>query len=303
MASNQFAPQRQESPVLPLAAILSLTRHHRHWLTVGLVGLVLWVATVVVTALTQNVNLLPTVILLGSFLGPVTGVLWAIDHDPSEVLTLQRVVTAFAVGGILGVLAASLLESWLLPAAGPFQYLAVGLIEELVKGLALLAICWRLARFVTRDGFVLGAAVGFGFAAFESSGYALVSLLTPQGFSLLGVVETEVLRGLLAPVGHGLWTAILGGAIFSAASQRGRIRVTWLVAGAYLLVSVLHTLWDSMQGITIALLGPAGPIAPYLALYWGGLALVAVAGVLVLVIAVLRSNRRRATSPDLAGSA
>ncbi len=54
----------------------------------------------------------------------------------------------------------------------------------------------------------LGAAVGFGFAAFESAGYAFNALFTASGLSLPNLVETEVLRGVLAPLGHGLWTAI-----------------------------------------------------------------------------------------------
>jgi RsiW-degrading membrane proteinase PrsW (M82 family) len=265
-------------------------------------GLVLWVLAVIVTAITGNVILLPTVILLGSFTVPVTGVFYVFEHEPHEIVTADRIIMAFLVGGVLGTLAASLVESWLLPAAGVFQYILVGLIEELVKGLALIAIAWRLHRYVTRDGFVLGTAVGLGFAAFESSGYALVSLFTPQGLSLSNIVMTEALRGLLAPVGHGLWTAILGAAIFSVASRRGHIRITGLVIGAYLLVSVLHGLWDSMQAIALVLtlfftatahqiaLLQQGTMPPetnqqawtYLELYWGGLAIVTLIGLAVL---------------------
>jgi hypothetical protein len=36
----------------------------------------------------------------------------------------------------------------------------------------------------------------------------------------------EVLRGILAPVGHGLWTAILGGTLFAVAAGRGRLRLS-----------------------------------------------------------------------------
>jgi hypothetical protein len=71
---------------------------------------------------------------------------------------------------------------------------------------------------------VLGAAVGFGFAALESSGYALNALIVREGrtvvFSLGGLVTTELLRGILAPVGHGLWTALLGGVLFAASRER-----------------------------------------------------------------------------------
>jgi hypothetical protein len=64
-------------------------------------------------------------------------------------------------------------------------------------------------------------------------------------------VFTELLRGVLAPVGHGVWTAIVGGVLFGA-SRNGRFRLTAGVVGAYVLVSLLHGLWDSMRGIALA---------------------------------------------------
>ncbi len=48
----------------------------------------------------------------------------------------------------------------------------MGLIEEAVK----LGALWLLARYTMRDGMVLGATVGFGFAALESAGYAFNAL-------------------------------------------------------------------------------------------------------------------------------
>ncbi|SHG99351.1 PrsW family intramembrane metalloprotease [Streptoalloteichus hindustanus] len=223
----------------------------RAWLTIFTAGLALWVLTVLVTLLTGNTNLVPTLVLLGSFLLPVTYVAWAFAHGGGGELTLPVVAQAFFVGGVLGVLAASLLETYLL-APSPWMYVGVGLIEELVKLLALAYVARHLRRRSLRDGLVLGASVGFGFAAFESAGYALNALITVRGLDLRALVETEILRGLLAPVGHGLWTAIAGGVLF-AASGAGRWRITAGVAWTYLAVAALHALWDSMHGIAVLL--------------------------------------------------
>ncbi|MFC7590917.1 PrsW family intramembrane metalloprotease [Nonomuraea antimicrobica] len=217
------------------------------WLRIFLTGLVLWLATVAVTGWTGNSNLVPTVVLFGSFLVPVTFVVWAYGRDRSPDVTVEVLFQAFVVGGVLGVLGASLLESWLIRPS-ILMYLLVGLIEEGVKLAALMFVTRRLARRSTRDGVVLGATVGFGFAAFESAGYAFNALFTADGLSLGQVVETEVLRGILTPVGHGLWTAIAGGALFAA---RGRLTAPVLLT--YLGVSVLHALWDSMSAIAIAI--------------------------------------------------
>jgi hypothetical protein len=104
-----------------------------------------------------------------------------------------------------------------------------------------------------RDGIVLGVSVGLGFAAFESAGYAFNALFTSNGLSLLDVVETEVLRGILTPIGHGVWTGILGGTLFAAAARYGKLRVTRALLGWNLVVAVLHSLWDSSRGIAVAL--------------------------------------------------
>lgn len=226
-----------------------------NWRSVLGTGLVLWIASVLVSAETGNINMIPTVVLLGSFLVPVTAITWYLDHYESDVVTPRVVFSTFIVGGVFGVLAASLLESWLL-GDGPVAYTGVGLIEEFAKLAALLLVARHLGRYRTRDGIVLGASVGFGFGALESSGYALTALFAMHGphvaLSLSSLVFTELLRGILAPVGHGLWGAIVGGVLFGA-SRGGRLRLTVRVVWTYLLVSVLHALWDAMRGIAFVL--------------------------------------------------
>ncbi|HEV8174444.1 MAG TPA: PrsW family glutamic-type intramembrane protease [Actinoplanes sp.] len=273
----------------------------RTWLRMFLTGLVLWVLTVIVTFVTRNPNLVPTVVLLGSFLVPVTFVVWAFGRRHSGEVTAELLFSTFVTGGILGVLAASLLESYLLHPS-PWLFLGVGLIEEAVKLLALALLTRNLAHKYARDGIILGAAVGFGFAAFESAGYAFTALFTEQGLSLMQLVQTELLRGVLAPVGHGLWTAILGGVLFSS-SGREHFALTWRLLFSYLGVSILHALWDSMHSIalvlTLLLTGtpyqyqliergyqpeptPA-QVNLFTALSWGGLLLVALIGIFWLL--------------------
>lgn len=221
------------------------------WWAVFLIGLVLWVATVGVAYLTANIILLPMIVLIGSFLVPVTGVVWYLDHDQSPELSPRRILYAFIVAGVVGVLGASVLEYYFVQGdvAGNLQ---VGLIEEFVKGTLILAAAYGIRTFRMKDGMVLGATVGFGFAALESSGYALVSLFVVRGhqlfLSLSSVVTTELVRGILAPFGHGMWAAILGGVIFSVVRRR-RLSLAVNVLGAYLLVVILHAAFDTISGI------------------------------------------------------
>jgi RsiW-degrading membrane proteinase PrsW (M82 family) len=237
-------------------------RNERQWLRVFLGGLALWATSVVVTFWTANANLVPTVILLGSFLVPVTFVVYAMERLADEILTARRIFTGFVYGGVLGVLGASILEAEFLKRPSGLTYIGVGLIEEAVKLGALWLLAWRLPRYTMRDGIAFGAAVGFGFAAFETAGYAFNAAFTLGGLSLQNLVQTEILRGLLTPVGHGLWTAILGGVLFRAAATSGRLRLTGAVVVWYLVVSLLHGLWDASRGIAVwlTLLLTATPI-------------------------------------------
>jgi RsiW-degrading membrane proteinase PrsW (M82 family) len=228
------------------------SRHRRGgWTKIFGWGLLLWVLSVVVTYATANVLLVPTLVLLGSFLVPVTFVTWAFERGRSDEITTQLLFRMFVVGGVLGVLAASLAESYLLRPSW-WMFFGVGFIEEAAKLLAL-ALCGRHLRTRTlRDGAVLGATVGLGFAAFESAGYALVASFTVHGLSLVDLVSTELLRGLLTPFGHGVWTAITGALLFSS-SGRDRFVVTGRLVAGFIGVSILHGLWDSMDTIAMML--------------------------------------------------
>lgn len=285
------------------------TPQKRTWLRVFLTGLGLWLLTVVVTFATGNPNLVPTLVLLGSFLVPVTFVLWAYGRRHSSEVTSELLFSTFVTGGVLGVLSASLLETYLLHPS-PFLFGGVGLIEEAAKLAALAFLCRGLQHKYAIDGVILGASVGFGFAAFESAGYAFTALFTENGLSVVTLVQTELLRGVLAPVGHGLWTAILGGVLFSASGRRhyaftGRLVLT------YLGVALLHALWDAMHSIalvvTLVLTGTPYEVEllgrgyepsftssqahVFTVLSWGGLVLVSLIGVLWLVRVRRRADR------------
>lgn len=223
----------------------------RTWLHILVTGVALWAACIAVVLTTRNINLIPTLILLGSFVVPVSYVAWAFGHWADEHVTTTLIVRAFVIGGLLGVFGASVLETYLLHPSY-LMFFGVGLIEEGVKGAALIFVARRLPRLHARDGVVLGAAVGAGFAAFETMGYAFTSMLTLHGLSVRALVETELLRGVLAPFGHGLWTAILGGVLFGA-SREGVFRYTKAVLGTYLWVSILHGFWDSAQQVAVVI--------------------------------------------------
>jgi RsiW-degrading membrane proteinase PrsW (M82 family) len=287
------------------------TRRHGWWWKALLAGFALWIASIAVTVSTLNANLIPTLILLGSFLVPFSVVLFAVERITGNLAPIH-VIVAFFAGGIVGVLAASLLEADL--HATTWIYLRVGLIEEAVKAVVLLIVGRNVVPKTPRQGALLGASIGAGFAAFESAGYAFNAAVTSGGIDLASMLQTEAMRSILTPVCHVLWTAILGAVIFGATGRATAYRFTGGVLIAFLAVVVLHGLWDSMGGIAallaVVVTGNAVPALDYGFLrpgtdaavsslssifYFLGLAVVAVAGLVSLRLALRRHDRRMAS--------
>jgi len=69
------------------------------------------------------------------------------------------------------------------------------------------------------------------------------------------MVGVTLLRGILSPIGHGTWTAILASVLFRESAAR-HFRISGKVVGAYLTVVILHGLWDGLPGVVSATLSP-----------------------------------------------
>src|SRR5512142_1831517 len=80
------------------------------WWRVLLVGVLFYFATLFALGLTGNPVLFPTVGLVGSFMIPVAYVAFFYDRRNESHLTVPKIAQSFIYGGLIGVLAASLLE-------------------------------------------------------------------------------------------------------------------------------------------------------------------------------------------------
>ncbi|HZU69941.1 MAG TPA: PrsW family glutamic-type intramembrane protease [Ktedonobacteraceae bacterium] len=273
MHQNTWTPQPQPQPVY---------RGWR-WLRTLVIGVFLFIVASVILLWSGDPNLFPTVILIGNFLVPVVFVAFLYDHQHISSLSIDTIAASFGIGGVLGILGATVIESLVVPApANPTQGLSfegallVGLIEEGCKILAVIFLARKIPHTSQMDGLLLGGAVGMGFAALESTGYAFTALLISQGH-ISASISSTVLRGLLAPFGHGVWTGILGATVFHESGPR-HFHITWRVILAYLFVSILHALWDGLP-VTIYFTIPPGFPIPLTSLILGVIGLV-VLGVL-----------------------
>jgi len=217
------------------------------WLKVLATAAVFYVLLLVALLLTGNSNLFPTLVMVGNFMVPVAYVAFFYERRHLSRLTLPTIYLAFLYGGLLGIVAASILEPFFIRQLDLGAILKIGLIEEFAKILGVLVIARHRRHDSEMDGLILGAAAGMGFAALESNGYAFTAFLASNG-SVSVTVGVTLLRGLLSPLGHGTWTAILASVLFRE-SRNGRFRIDLQVIGAYLLVSILHAMWDGLPRV------------------------------------------------------
>ena len=252
---------------LPSLSVVEITHPRKRttgaWWRVLLIGLLLYALGVGALALTGNPNLFPTVFLLGNFLVPVSYVAFLYERRHLSRLSLPTTALTFLYGGFLGVLAASVLEPVFVRQLDFGSAFVIGLIEEFAKILGVLVVARHRRHGQELDGLILGAAAGMGFAALESTGYAFTTFLASGG-SISLFVGVTLLRGVLSPLGHGTWTAILAGVLFRETRKR-RFRLDRAVVGAYLTVSVLHGLWDGLPGLLNRFLAPGADVLAALA--------------------------------------
>jgi protease PrsW len=223
----------------------------RLWLRLLAAGAAVWLLATVITSVTRDTILVPTVILVGSFLVPATMVAFALSRSREHRLTPEALVLGFFAGGTLGVLLSALTETYLLPSAyGTFA--AVGAIEEGMKALVVVGVAGMVRTRRPRDGIILGATVGAGFASFESAGYALSAAIGhADDHPILRIVETELNRAALAPFGHIAWTALMAGALFATAQPTGSLRRGRGVIRTLVGIVALHGTWDASYGWAI----------------------------------------------------
>jgi RsiW-degrading membrane proteinase PrsW (M82 family) len=233
----------------------------RRWAWVGtfVVGAGMYMLVLAVLADTGNPNLIPTMILLGALVVPLTFVTFAAGRSGRSgrwLVDAQTIGGAVLFGGVVGVVVAGLLEYDTLRRLGALPMVAVGLIEEAAKLVVpvILVVFARHRYRTVASGIVIGIAVGTGFAVLETMGYAFVVLIQSGG-SVGAAEETLFIRGLLSPAGHASWTGLACWGLWRFAIEPSGKRFLGFI-GMYALAVALHTAWDGIGStVTYAVVG------------------------------------------------
>jgi protease PrsW len=220
------------------------------WVLVLVVGVGLFVVEERTLLATQNPNFVPSAILLGSGVVPLTFLAFVYGRRLPYTVPGGIVAGAAFVGGVIGTIVAGTLEFDVARDLGGLPMLGVAFIEELSKLVVPLVLVLALRHRTRADGLLLGVACGAGFAALETMGYAFVTLLQSQG-SITDTVDLLLLRGLLSPAGHMAWTGLTAAALAAAAASRWRPREVRNFVLVFAGAVVLHALWDGVGGLVV----------------------------------------------------
>ena len=194
-----------------------------------------------------NDNFLPGLIMLGAFAMPVTVLIFFYEINIFRNIPFYKVLKYFILGGALSLILAILFFSldFNTDISTYSGALMVGVVEEIPKAtiVALFLFKNKKCNYIL-DGVLVGAAVGAGFAAFETAGYILRNGISGGINVMLYVVK---LRGFLAPGGHVAWAAIEGAALmfvkgFEPLDKKHLNDKRFLLM--CLIPIVLHGVWD-----------------------------------------------------------
>ena len=194
-----------------------------------------------------NDNFLPAMIMLAAFAIPVTVLIFFFEINIFRNIPFYKVIKYFILGGALSLIVAIVFFSFDFntDTTTYFGALMVGVIEEVAKIIIVAIFLFKSknSNYIL-NGLLVGAAVGAGFAAFETAGYILRYGMN-NGIDVM--FNTIKVRGILAPGGHVAWAAIEGAALmyvkgFEKLDKRhlGDKRF-FLIC---LIPIVLHGVWD-----------------------------------------------------------
>ena len=205
---------------------------------------------------TGNTPMIPAILIMGAFAVPLSTLMLIFEMNTPRNVSLVVVGQLFVMGGLAALCAVSF--EYMIAIAGDLP----GVVEETAK-FAMVLLVMRSVRYKYElNGILFGAVVGAGFAAFETTFYGLINSFLPtlvQGLQAGGqggtVINTAVqamaenlaVRGVLAPFGHVVWTAIAAGAFWRV---KGAQPATVAMLSdprflkAFLIPVAMHTIWD-----------------------------------------------------------
>lgn len=231
-----------------------LSDWQKPWLfaRVLIAGLVLSVLIGISCVIFPGYGMLLMLCLLPAFVVPLSVMLFYWEMNIPGNISIYEALLLTLLGGCLSLTVTGIMRT-VFPGISEIAFLAGPLPEELAKCLIVTIFLCRKKYNYGLQGILIGGAVGVGFSAMESAGYALqifdIGIQNAMGTNIIirSMADILVRRGVLAIGGHVVWAALYGGAL-ALIKGKGKMSpkcfansLFWLTFSAAFL---LHTAWN-----------------------------------------------------------
>ncbi len=215
-------------------------------------GLILSVLIGISCVIFPGYGMLLMLCLLPAFVVPLSVMLFYWEMNIPGNISIYEALLLTLLGGCLSLTVTGIMRT-VFPGISEIAFLAGPLPEELAKCLIVTIFLCRKKYNYGLQGILIGGAVGVGFSAMESAGYALqifdIGIQNAMGTNIIirSMADILVRRGVLAIGGHVVWAALYGGAL-ALIKGKGKMSpkcfansLFWLTFSAAFL---LHTAWN-----------------------------------------------------------
>lgn len=177
----------------------------------------------------------------------VLPLLWLDRYDPEPPFALAL---SFAWGALVAIFVSLIANTIIASIFGPTvgAIASAPIFEEASKGagVLLLLVFWRKEFDGIVDGIVYAGVIALGFATVENVLY-YGRMLNTQGSQ--GLLILFVLRGILSPFAHVIFTAMIGiGCGISRETHNKFLRIIMPLVG-YLAAVALHAFWNTLASL------------------------------------------------------
>ncbi|MHA8262411.1 PrsW family intramembrane metalloprotease [Lactobacillaceae bacterium Melli_B3] len=182
----------------------------------------------------------PGMLVVGSLVVPFSILIMFYEMNVYRNISLMQVFTTFLVGGVASLVATMMLYD-IVPSGNGISFgsaILVGLIEETAKTIIIVMFINQFKLNYILNGMLIRAAIGAGFAVFETSGYT-------NEYGLI----TIFVRSWQAIGTHTIWSAIVGAAVILGKQRYHHFTMRNAFTnrhfiGYYLIAVALHAMWD-----------------------------------------------------------
>lgn len=211
----------------------------------ALAGVLLVVLLYAFQYIALSYAILSTLMYVPAFIAPVTILLFFWEMNIPRNISIIDLFKYLFFAGATSCTITFIIRDIMLVGNDSRAYIAAPIPEELAKFILVYIIIRKRKSKYVLNGLLIGAAVGAGFAAIESAGYAF-DILYEEGLSAMHSVN--LIRAVLAIGGHTVWASMYGAALVIAKKDDDELTINHVwkkpVILAFLCAVCLHTVWN-----------------------------------------------------------